>query len=98
MTFIVQAITTKYIGPSNTRGSRIKAKAATGSITIGCDDSLNIEQRHAKAAEALARKFGWHGNYFQGGSPDECGYCFVCVNASDDADVPAFSIARETNV
>lgn len=80
MTFIVQAITTKYIGPSNTRGSRIKATAAAGSVTIPCDDALSIEGRHAKAAKALAMKFGWSGYYFQGGMPNDCGYAFVCVN------------------
>lgn len=94
-TFIVQAITTRYIGPSNTRGSRIKARAAAGSITIPLDDSLGVEARHAKAAEALARKFGWHGQWFQGGSPDETGYVFVCVPASSSAplaDVSTFHI------
>jgi len=76
---VFQAITTKYLGPTNFRGSRIKATAAAGSITIDCDDSLSIEARHAKAAEALARKFGWVGAYIQGGSPDDRGYCFVCL-------------------
>lgn len=74
---IVQAITTKYIGATNTRGSRIKATAAAGSITISCDDSLNIERRHAKAAQALAAKLGWKGSYYQGGMPNDCGYVFV---------------------
>jgi hypothetical protein len=76
----VQAITTKYIGPSNTRGSRIKASAAAGSITISYDDSLNSVGAHAKAAQALADKFGWTGQYHVGGSPDDCGYVFVCVD------------------
>jgi hypothetical protein len=74
-----QAITTKYLGPTNFRGSRIKATAAAGSITVHYDDSLNSEQAHAQAAEALARKFGWAGAYVQGGLPDDHGYCFVCV-------------------
>ena len=85
MTFIVQAITTRYLGPTNTRGSRIKAIAAAGSITISCDDSLNIEQQHAKAAQALANKFKWKGSYYQGGMPNDCGYCFVHCE-----DKPAF--------
>jgi hypothetical protein len=90
--FIVQAITTKYLGPTNTRGSRIKAKAAAGSVTIERDSSLGIEENHARAAEALARKFKWHGKYYQGGMPDDCGYAFVCVHGDGQ---PAFSIARE---
>jgi hypothetical protein len=45
-----QAIVTKYIGPTNTRGSRIKARAAAGSITLSRDDSLGIEShKHIKA-------------------------------------------------
>lgn len=84
MAFIVQAITTKYIGPSNTLGSRIKAKAAAGSITIHYDSALNSEDAHMVAAETLAAKFGWAGHWFQGGSPDDDGYCFVCVPAKSD--------------
>lgn len=58
-----QAIVTKYIGPSNTKGSRIKATAAAGSVTLHIDNALNIEENHAKAAQALANKFKWRGNY-----------------------------------
>lgn len=82
---VLQAITTKYIGPSNTKGSRIKATAAAGSITIHYDDSLNSERAHAKAAEALANKFKWKGSYYQGGMPNDSGYCFVHCE-----DKPAF--------
>lgn len=73
-----QAITTKYIGPSNTRGSRIKATAAAGSVTIEYDDGLNSAANHSKAAEALAVKYGWRGNWLMGGMPEGTGYCFVC--------------------
>ena len=86
-----QAIVTKYIGPSNTKGSRIKATAAAGSITVHLDHALNIEENHAKAAEALANKFNWSGNYFMGGMPDDSGYCFV---SSDNFETLAFTIAK----
>jgi hypothetical protein len=89
-----QAITTKYIGPSNVRGSRIKAYAAAGTVTIAYDDSLSIEKAHAKAAKALAEKFGWSGFYYQGGLPDDRGYCFVCVDAS----LPEAFIVCDPNV
>ncbi len=90
-----QAIVTKYIGPSNMRGSRIKAKAAAGSITIHYDDSLNSEKAHAKAAEALARKYGWNGRYFQGGMPGYNGYCFVCSGDYTSFAEPAFVIEKD---
>lgn len=55
----MQAIQTKFMGPTNTRGSRIKATAAAGSITLGWDHALNSEQNHVAAARALCQKFGW---------------------------------------
>lgn len=52
-----QAITTKYIGPTNTRGSRIKASCERGSITVAWDYSLNPEENHAVAKKMLVSKF-----------------------------------------
>lgn len=75
--FIVQGIVTKYMGPTNTRGSRIKARAWAGSVTVPYVSGLSIEQNHRDAAEALARKYEWTGQMAQGGSPDERGYLFV---------------------
>ena len=72
---IVQAILTKYIGPSNVRGSRIKATASAGSVTVGYNHALNTEDNHKAAAEALRDKFGWKGDMAQGGL--ENGYAFV---------------------
>jgi hypothetical protein len=55
----MQAITTKYHGPSNVRGSRIIARAQAGSIVHGYDHALNPEQNHAAAARKLVEKLGW---------------------------------------
>ena len=74
-TAILQAIITKYIGPSNVRGSRIKAFCPGGSITIGYDHSLNSEECHRKAAEALRDRMKWTGELIQGGLPT--GYAFT---------------------
>jgi len=77
--FICQAIVTKYFGPGNVKGSRIKATASAGSVTIPYDHSLNTDANHAKAAEALARKFSWVGYWCGGGMPEGNGNVFVCV-------------------
>ena len=58
----MQAITTKFIGPTNTRGSRIKASAYAGSITVGYSHELNSDENHRAAAEALCAKMGWPGS------------------------------------
>ncbi len=67
----MQAITTKYIGPSNVRGSRVKATALGGSVTLGWNDSLNSDANHKCAAQVLANKLGWnYGEWIEGHLPD----------------------------
>jgi hypothetical protein len=46
-------ITTKFIGPTNTRGSRIKATRGNQSKTIAWDSTLGIDENHARAAQVL---------------------------------------------
>lgn len=81
----MQAILTKYIGPSNVRGSRVKATASAGSITIDYDDSLNTEDAHKAAAIALCDKMGWteakgYGRLISGGT--DTGFVFVTEDRS----------------
>ena len=54
-----QAIQVKYLGPTNYRGSRYKATAAAGSVTVSADDALSTEGNVIAAAQALCDKFGW---------------------------------------
>ena len=78
-----QAITTKYIGPTDFRGSRVKATAAGGNVTLEWDDSLNSTANHSAAASALASKLDWHGHWIPGGHHDGS---IVWVDASDQCD------------
>ena len=55
----MQAIRTRYYGPSNVRGSRIKAQCEAGSITVHYDHALDIEGNHVAAREALLNKLNW---------------------------------------
>jgi len=52
----MQAIQTKYLGPTNTRGSRIKATCWLTSVTVAWDYSANAEENHTAAIEALVCK------------------------------------------
>lgn len=54
----MQAITTKYHGPTNSRDARIIARCAACALAFEWVDSANFEQNHRLAAEALARKLG----------------------------------------
>ena len=74
----MQAITTKYHGPSNTRGSRISATSASGiRIYIPYPHELSGEEVHRKAAERLCEKLQWKGKLACGGTKE--GYAFVFV-------------------
>lgn len=53
----MQAITTKYIPCTNTKGSRIKATCERGSITIPHPHELSGEAAHEAAVNALCEKF-----------------------------------------
>ena len=71
-----QAIHTKYIPPTNCRGSRIKVYCQAKSITVPyeyCDDPFD------KAALALIEKLGWHGVWVSGASSDGKGNTYVCI-------------------
>ena len=70
------AILTKYIGPTNVRGARVKAYTESGrSITLGWNHALNSEENHEGAAKALAKKMNWTGTLIGGGT--KTGYAFV---------------------
>lgn len=79
-----QAITTKFLGPTNTRGSRIKATADAGSITVIYDHRLSVDANHRAAAMALVERCGWTEPHYPadwvgGGLPGGKGYAFVIV-------------------
>lgn len=76
-----QAIKTKYLGPTNYRGARVKASYAAGSIVINWDYELNVEQNHEKAVKSLIKELGWTGKWV-GGFYNNEGY-FVQVIKGD---------------
>jgi hypothetical protein len=81
----MQAIITKYLSATNSRGSRIKATCEAGSITIDYPHELSGMAVHAAAAKALVEKLGWghahYGDLMGGGLPSQ-GYVFVFNNES----------------
>ncbi len=54
---IRQAITSKYIPPTNTRGARYRAECARGSITVSEDYGLNSDENHIAATLKLIARF-----------------------------------------
>jgi len=75
---MAQAICTRYLGPTNTKGSRIKAfsesqpRGVTTSYSYGAPTNRFA---HMKAVAKFKKKFGWSGRMACGGTKD--GYCCV---------------------
>lgn len=74
-----QAITTKFIAPTNSRPARIKATADAGSVTVSWDHSKGISDNHRAAALTLADKFAWPRDLI-GGSLPGSGFAFVIAH------------------
>ena len=55
----MQAIRTKYFGPTNWKGSRIQASCKTKTIYVPYDHALNGDENHRAACEELLRVMGW---------------------------------------
>jgi hypothetical protein len=86
----MQAIKTKYLGPTNVRGSRVKAECDAMSIIISWDDALDIEANHIAAARELCNRLvakneklygkdagnGWNAPFVTGGLKND-GYAHV---------------------
>ena len=73
----MQTITTKYLGPTNHRGSRIKATTSSGiSNTISWDYAKGTIQNHERAIHELNLKLSWDGELV-GGSPDDKGDSYI---------------------
>lgn len=55
----MQAIRTRYHGPTNARGSRISAEADAGRIYVPYDHALSLSGNHEAAAREFANRLGW---------------------------------------
>lgn len=73
----MQAITTKHLPATDTKGRRIKATCQGGNITIGWDYELDDRQNHWAAAMALINKLGWYGPFTIGET--KTGYAVLFV-------------------
>ena len=74
----MQAITTKYHGPTNVKGSRVSATSGSGHrVIVDWDDALNQEENHRAAAQKLCDKLEWNWKFVSGGTKDGYAHVFV---------------------
>lgn len=62
----MQAIETKFISPTNLKGSRISARCESGRVIVDWDHALDAKQNHINAAKHLLKKLGWDYNLLTG--------------------------------
>lgn len=77
-------IRTKYLGPTDHKGSRIKASIGPDAVILPYDHALSGSGNHKTAAHALATKLGLEGSwarYTDHATGD--GYVFVNLSAAD---------------
>lgn len=69
----MQTIITKYLCPTNQKGSRIKATSSAGlTITMSWRSDLDSEENHTLAAKALCKKLGWENELVSGDLKSGC--------------------------
>lgn len=73
----MQAIVTKFLGPTNYRGSRIRATCQARSTVIAWDYALGVDDNHRAAAMALVCIMGWGGLWVGGANPNGKGSTYV---------------------
>lgn len=77
----MQAIQTRFIGTTNTRGARIKAfsEGFPRGVTVPFEYGEGLEEAHDVAARAFIVAHKWYGTWVRGGSPDGRGNVYVCL-------------------
>lgn len=71
------AIHTKFIGPTNTRGSRYKAYTTKGNKVVTIGAPVDGRDGHTAAAIAYCRVLGWTGKLISGGTDEGNVYVFL---------------------
>ncbi len=74
-----QAIVTKWLGPTNHKGARVRATAQAGTVVVDWDHAEGVDANHSWAALELMRKLGWAGRLVGGEVPDGTGNAYVIV-------------------
>ena len=78
---MLQAIQVTYYGPTNTKGSRWRAKVKAKSKWFSRDYNLDVGDDAARCAESLANELEWlNHSRLEGGCLHDGSYCFVLVN------------------
>ena len=82
----MKAIQTKFLGPSETRGARVKAWIESGSHVVPWDHGLEVADNHVAAARKLAELLKWSGRLV-GGTLSDGSMAWVFVDGGVSVEV-----------
>lgn len=77
------AIKSKYHGPTDTRGSIVRASANGRSAQLPWASEIGSEENHYRAVVLLCRKLGWDADRFFGGNLESGEWVWVPVFTAD---------------
>lgn len=75
----MQAILTKFHGPTDHKPARVSAYCEAGKLTCKWDHARTAEQNHWNAAVYLRAQLNWEGDLACGALPNGTGYAFVFI-------------------
>ena len=76
----MQAILTKHVAPTDSKGSRFKASCEAKTIYVAYDHTLGLEENHTAAAKNLCELLGWETRLVSGALPGNLGYAHVLLS------------------
>lgn len=82
----MQAIRTRFLGPTNTRPARMVAECQARRIVVPYDHATSVPENHRFAARQLILRQEWAGEWIAGDLPDGS---TVWVNLTWAADHPS---------
>lgn len=93
-----QAIVTKYVGPTNDKGSHIRLRSGGGlGMSVPWNYDLDVEGNHQAAVNIFADKYNWRNpgdgkryEYEGGGIPGPWAYAFVQIEVKRARKGPAY--------
>ena len=71
------AITTKFHGATNTKGSRVSASANGHRVYVSYPHELSGAEVHFQAVKKPCDKLDWHGDLISGGTETGYVFCFA---------------------
>ena len=98
----MKAITTKYIGATNTKPARIAATDGDKNrVVIAYPHECDAQEAHQNAASVFIKEMGWHleeGFWgFVTGWQDAARYVHICINRDDALGFVINSLAAEAS-